>query len=152
MLTPNDIADRLEALARERFPGEEVHRELTPQGFTRPCTLIVQDACKGDVSFGTGTVELRPTFTLTTYVETDEYHHSHLPELHRRQMALVGLLLPGYVRVGDRAPKVSAITMDGGYDFDTVTVTFAYTLDRKDFTDTPRPARMERLHLNEEEI
>ena len=83
MLIPTDIADRLEELVREKFPGEDVHRELCPQGFQRPCTLIVQEAFEGDVEYGSNLVELRPVFTLTTFVEVDDYHHSHLRPLHR---------------------------------------------------------------------
>lgn len=133
MLTPNDIGDRLEELVRERFPGEEVYRELCPQGFARPCTLIVQEPFEGDANFGAGVVELRPVFTLTTFVETDDYHYSHLAPMHLRQMALTGLFLPGYIRVGGRAPHVTKLALAGGYDYDKVMVTFSVTLDRSDF-------------------
>lgn len=151
MITPNDIADRLEALIREKFPGEEVYRELCPQGFARPCSLIVLDGCTGVVGYGTQIVEFRPTFTMTTFVTVDEYHHSHLAELHRRQMILTGLLLPGYIRVGDRAPKVADdIQMTGGYDYDTVTVTFSYTLSRQDFEEIEQKPDMLELHLRTE--
>lgn len=158
MVTPNDILEALAELAEETSPGEPVYRNLTPQGFTRPSTLIVLDQCEGDANFGTGVVELRPQFTLTTFVDVDEYHHSHLAELHRRQMALTGLFLPGYVRVKDpaepegrgRAPKVTALKLAGGYDYDTVTVTFSLTLSRKDFMDTEQRPVMETLHLRQE--
>lgn len=150
MIVPNDIGDELEKLVGGKFPGEEIYRELTPQGFSRPSTLIVLDGCEGEVAYGTQIIELRPTFTLTTYVEADEYHHSHLAALHLRQMTLVGLLLPGYVRVADRAPKVRELTLGGGYDYDTVTVTFSYTLSRKDFEEIEQQQVMLQLHLREE--
>lgn len=151
MLTPNDIADRLDELIREKFPGETVYRELVPQGFERPSNLIEQDACKGVVAYGTQIVELRPVFTLTTFVEVDEYHHSHLAELHRRRMILTGLLLPGYIKVGDRAPKVADdIQLAGGFDYDTVTVTFSYTLSRQDFDEIEQKPDMLDLHLRTE--
>lgn len=150
MLTPNDIADRLQELAEKKFPGEQVYRELVPRDFKRPCNLIVLDNCGVDVGYGCNLVELQPTITITTFVETDEYHHSHMPVMHARQAMLAGLLLPGYVKVGDRAPKVTEMVLDGGYDYDTVTVTFSYVVDRREFMDILQAPIMGQLHMNEE--
>lgn len=130
MIAGNDIADRLEELVMELFPEDPVYRELCPNGFTRPCTLIVQDGCEVGVGYSPRLVELRPTFTLTAFVEVDEYHHSHLTELHRRQTALLGLFLPGYIKAAGRAPKVDKLNLGGGYDYDTVTVRFSVIVDR----------------------
>ncbi len=148
MITPNDIMDRIAELVAEKFPWEDIHRELCPQGFTRPCTLIVQDECTCNVGFGPGIVELVPVFTLTTFVETDEYHHSHLAGMHQRQMALASLFLPGYLKVGDRAPKVTGLKLAGGYDYDTVTVTFSYTLLRSEFEEAVTAPLMEHFQFN----
>lgn len=150
MLTPNDIADRLQELASEKFPGEEIYRELVPRDFKRPCNLIGLDNCEVDVGYGSNLVELQPTIIMTTFVETDEYHHSHLAAMHARQATLAGLLLPGYIKVGDRAPKVIKLVLAGGYDYDTVTATFSYALDRGEFMDILRLPMMGQLHLNEE--
>lgn len=150
MLTPNDILDRLEELVRENFPGETVYRDLTPEDFERPSNLIVLDSCKGQINFGTKVVELWPVVTLTTFVLVDEYYHSHLAALHLRQMTLTGLFLPGYIKVGDRAPHVDEVSLDGGFDYDTVTATLRYTLSRSDFESMPQLPKMEQLHLNEE--
>jgi hypothetical protein len=154
MLTPNDIADQIEALVREKFPGEPVYRDLTPNQFQRPSTLIVQEPWEADAEFGPFVLNFQPVFTLTTFVPVDEYHHSHLAPMHLRQMALAGLFLPGYVLVGDRAPHVERLTMGGGFDFDTVTVAMQYTLDRNDFMEldtAPLAERMRfRLNVNEE--
>ena len=150
MILPNDILDRLKGMVEEKFPGETVYTNLTPSEFARPSTLIVQDGCDVDISVGTKLIEMRPTFTLTTFVEVDEYHHSHLGALDLRQMKLVSLLIPGYIKVGDRAPKVQTVKLDGGYDYDTVTVTFSYTLDRREFEEIKLDPTMGELHLNEE--
>lgn len=151
MITPNDIADRLEELVNDEFPGEEVYRNLVPTDFVRPSTLIVQETSTGKVDLGCNVIEMVATFTLTTFVTADEYHHSHLQELHLRQMRLVRLLLPGFIKVDDRAPKVRGeIKLGGGFDYDTVTVSFAYTLDRTDFLNIPQLPVMTQLHLNEE--
>lgn len=133
MITGNDIGDRLEELVRELFPGETVYRELCPAGFARPCTLIVQDECTVNVGYSPAAAELRPVFTLTTFVEVDEYYHSHLSELHRRQTKLLGLLMPGYITAGKRSPKVAAVKLGGGYDYDTVTVTFSVAVGKAEF-------------------
>lgn len=157
ILTPNDILEQLKKLVQQKFPGEDVHLNLCPEGFTRPCTLIELDGCPGNVGYGCQTVELRPTVRLTTFVETDAYHHSHLKELHVRQMTLLGLFLPGYVKVGDRAVKVGPggqenelIRLDGGWDYDTVTVPLAYTLDRGDFENIPQLPAAGELHIRQE--
>ena len=152
MILPNDILDRLKEMIEEKFPGETVYTNLTPSDFVRPSTLIVQDGCDVDVSMGTKLIEMRPTFTLTTFVEVDEYHHSHLSALDLRQMKLVSLLIPGYIKIGDRAPKVAAINLGGGYDYDTVTVTFRYTLDRREFEESKLVPIMGELHLKKEVI
>lgn len=150
MLFPGDISDRLEELLSEKFPNEKVYQELCPSGFGRPCNLIEQGECEVDVSMGTKLIELRPTFTITTFVEVDEYHHSHIAAMHQRQMQIVSLLLPGYIKVGDRSPRVAAVKMGGGYDYDTVTVTFSYTLDRREFEEIKLDPTVGELHLNEE--
>ena len=156
MVTPNDILDALEALVREKFPEEEVYRERVPSGFQRPSTIIILEPFEGDANFGTGVVELRPVFTLTTFVEVDEYHHSHLRALHQRQLVLAGMFMPGYIRVKDpddpngkgRAPHVTELKLAGGYDYDTVTVTFSLTLSRADFMEAETAPMMEHFNFN----
>ena len=150
MLTPNDIADRLEELIREKFPGEDVYRELVPSGYERPSNLVVYDGGSVDIGHGCRSVELRLQYTMTTFVVVDEYHHSHLAALHLRQMALAGLLLPGFIKVKDRAPKVGEVKLEGGYDYDTVTVTFHVTLDRGEFEQITQSSEMLDLHLRTE--
>lgn len=157
MVTLNDILEQLKKLVREKFPGEDVHLNLCPQGFTRPCTLIELDGCTGNVGHGCQSVELRPTVRLTTFVEVDEYHRSHLVALHLRQMTLLGLFLPGCIRVKDRAVKVGQggredelIQLDGGWDYDTVTVPLVYTLDRADFEDIQQQPMAGELHIRQE--
>ena len=150
ILAPADIGDKLEELIHGLFPGETTYRELVESDFDRPSNLIVQEECKGIVGYGCNNVELQPVFTVTTYVPVDEYHNSHLNALHERQMRLLGLLMPGYIRVKDRAAKVIGVDLGGGYDFDTVTVKFSYVLDRNDFIEIEQRPLMQTLHTNEE--
>lgn len=153
MVTNNDIADAIAALVERKFPGESVYRDFTPANFERPSTLVELSGGKFYPNFGCGTVELRPQFTLTTFVPANAYHQPEtVSELTRRQMILLGLFLPGYVKVKDRAPHV----MDGGelingLDYAAVTVTFSYTLSREEFEQISAQApMMERLHIRQE--
>lgn len=153
MITPIDIFERVKELVAEEFPGEKIYEDLVPEGFERPSTMIALAGVTADVAAGCNAVEILTTLQLVTHVETDKYHHSHLAALHLRQMRLLKLLLPGYITVGDRAPKVRGkIDLAGGYDYDTVKVTFAHTLSREDFMNIPQLPLMEHLHINEEVI
>lgn len=105
MITNNDIADAIAALVEKAFPGEKLYRDFTPSGFERPSNLLEISGGKFYPNAACGAVELRPQFTLTTFVEVDPYHQQDDQELTRRQMTLLGLFLPGYVKVRDRAPR-----------------------------------------------
>lgn len=151
MITNNDIADAIAALVEQAFPGEPVYRDFTPANFQRPSHLVELSGGRFFPNFGCGTVELRPQFTLTTFVKVDQYHQQDDMELTRRQMILLGLFLPGYIRVKDRAPKV----LDGGellngLDYAGVTVPFSYTLSREDFMNLPQLPEMGKLQIRQE--
>lgn len=150
MITPNDILQKLAAMVGEKFPGEQVYQDLTPTDFQRPSSLVVYDGGKVDVGCGCQTVELRLQYTLSTFTPVDAYGHSDTEALHIRQMALIGMLLPGYIKVKGRAPKVGEVKLDGGYDFDSVTVTFHIALDRSEFEAIAQHSDMLTLHLRTE--
>lgn len=151
MITNNDIADAVAALVAEKFPGEPVYRNYTPTGFQRPSNLVEISGGKIYPNFGCGTVELRPQITLTTFVEVDPYHQQDDQELTRRQMTLLGLFLPGYVKVKDRAPHVlDEGEMENGLDFAAVTVTLSYTLGRQEFMEIQQAPDMGTLHIRQE--
>ena len=149
-ITPNDIMDRFETLIGEAFPGETVYRNLVEEGFSRPSNLIEYEGGSVDVGYGSNVVQMADRFKLTTFVTVDPYHNSHLADLHLRQMKIIGLLVPGFIKVKDRAPKVGPVETEGGFDYDSVTVTVMYTLDRNDFLNIPQRPNMETLHLTEE--
>ena len=153
MITNNDIADAISALVGKTFPGEPVYRDYTPADFQRPSYLVEISGGKFYPNFGGGSVELRPRLTLTTFVKTDPYHQQDDQDLTRRQMALIGLFLPGYIRVKDRAPHVlDEGEMENGLDYAALTVTLSYTLGRDEFMEIQQaPASlMEHLHLRQE--
>ena len=143
MITNNDIADAIQALVEKEFPGEPLYRDYTPAGFQRPSTLLEVSGGKFYPNASCGAVEVRPQFTLTTFVPVDEYHQQDDSELTRRQMRLMGLFLPGYVKVKDRAPQ-------NGLDFAAITVALSYTLDRREFMELQRAQDMGTLHIRQE--
>lgn len=151
MITNNDIAAAIAALVEEAFPGEPLYRDYTPTGFQRPSNLVELSGGKVYPNFGCGTVELCPQVTLTTFTPADPYHQQDDQELTRRQMTLLGLFLPGYIRVKDRAPHVlDEGEMENGLDFAAVTVTLSYTLDRSEFMEAQQLPDMGALRIRQE--
>lgn len=151
MITNNDIADAIQALVEKEFPGEPLYRDYTPTGFQRPSNLLEVSGGKFYPNAACGSVEVRPQFTLTTFVTVDEYHQQDDSELTRRQMRLMGLFLPGYVKVKDRAPHVlDEGEMENGLDFAAITVALSYTLDRREFMELQRAQDMGMLHIRQE--
>lgn len=151
MITNNDIADAVEALVKKAFPGGPVYRDYTPTDFQRPSNLVEISGGKFYPNASCGSVELRPQLTLTTFVEVDPYHQQDDQELTRRQMILLGLFLPGYVKVKDRAPHVlDEGEMENGLDFAAITVTLSYTLSRQEFMEIQQLPDMGTLHIKQE--
>lgn len=148
MIAPQDILDRLKELVQEKFPGEPVYMDKVPDSFDRPSNLIALGKCSGNAEMAPGIVELTPVITLTTFATVDAYHNSHMRELNNRQMILTGILLPGYIKVKDRAPKVKGLALESGYDFASVTVTFSVTLDRDDFMELEQAPMAEHLSIH----
>lgn len=153
MITNHNISDAIAALVEKTFPGEPVYRDYTPAGFQRPSNLVELTGGKFYPNFGCGSVEIRPRFTLTTFVEVDPYHQQDDSELTRRQMLLLGLFLPGYIKVRDRAPHVlDEGELDNGLDYASLTVTLSYTLDRQEFMEIQRLPEMGGLQIRQEVI
>lgn len=151
MITNNDIADAIAALVEKAFPGELLYRDYTPSGFQRPSNLLEITGGKFYPNASCGSVELRPQFTLTTFTKVDSYHQQDDQELTRRQMILLGLFLPGYVKVKDRAPHVlDEGEMENGLDFAALTVTLSYTLSRQEFMELQQLPDMGTLHIRQE--
>ena len=150
MITNNDIADAIAALVEKEFPGEKLYRDFTPTGFERPSNLVEISGGKFFPNASCGAVELRPQLTLTTFVKVDSYHQQDAQELTRRQMILMGLFLPGYIKVKDRAPHVLEGEMENGLDYAAITVTLSYILDRCEFMELQQLPDMGTLHIRQE--
>lgn len=151
MITNNDIADALGALVEQAFPGEKLYWDFVPTGFERPSSLIQMLDGKAHPNFSCGSVEIRPRFMLSTFVPVDAYNHGDSMELTRRQMLLLGLFLPGYVRVKDRAPHVlDEILMESDLDAASIIVPFSYILSREEFMELTQRPDMGTLHIRQE--
>lgn len=134
-MKPSDIQAALVERLKEAFPGEAVYTDLTPRDFERPSNLVELAGMELD-ALGTGlsAVQLRWRWRLTTFCQVDQVHDSHLPELDLRAMLVMSLFGAGYVRVKDRALKVTACTADtGSYDAAEVTAVLSLTVDRSEF-------------------
>ena len=113
MLYPQDIIDRLKELVEERFPGEPVYLDALPNGFERPSNYIQLQTFLGDAGFAPRLVEFSPVIALTTFPEADAYKNSDQREVNRRQMLLTAILMPGFIKVKGRAPKVARLELVG---------------------------------------
>lgn len=136
IVTPNMIMSAIKEKLSEAFPGEIIYENLTPVGFERPSNMMELTGMSLDpLSMGSGAVNLQYKFKITTYCQVDEVHDSHLPTLDLRCMTIMGAFAAGYVKAGDRAPKVTACAAntDGLYDYAEVQLTFALTVDRSEF-------------------
>ena len=135
MILPKDIQAAVRAKLEEVFPGEMIYEDLVPSGFTRPSNLVELGKISLDpLSLGNGAVSLRYEFKLTTFCEVDQVHNSHLPTLDLRAMTIMGAFASGYLKVADRAPKITALAADTSlYDAAEVQLVLTLTVDRKDF-------------------
>ncbi|WP_455581199.1 hypothetical protein [Dysosmobacter sp.] len=134
-ITPDIISEALRQRVEETFPGEAIYENLMPEDFQRPSNLLELVKIELDpLSMGQGTVLLRYQYKITTFSEVDKVHDSHLPTLDLRAMLLLGAFASGYVKVGDRAPKVSSLTANTSlYDAAEVMLTLTLPVDRSDF-------------------
>lgn len=152
MLYPQDIIDRLKELVEEKFPGEPVYLDPLPNGFERPSNYIQLQKFPGDAGFAPRLVEFSPVIALTTFPEIDAFKHSSQREVNRRQMLLTAILMPGFVKVKDRAPKVAKLELEGGWDFASVTVTFSYAVSREEFLELEEAPAMEEFRFTERPV
>ena len=148
MLYPQDIIDRLKELVEEKFPGEPVYLDTLPNGFARPSNYITLGKFTGDAGFAPRLVEFSPVIELVTFPERDAHALSSQREVNRRQMLLTAILMPGFIKVKGRAPKVAKLALEGGTDFASVTATFSYAVSREEFLELENAPVMEEFAFN----
>lgn len=125
-MTQLDIMDGMIRRLRDRWPEMICYTDYVPQGFERPAFLVevgkvVQEEAGGfDTRF---TMEGK----ITIYLETDLYHHSHVPALCQREAEVMALFSHGYFPVGDRNPHVDRIQGEHDYDKAQVALSISFS-------------------------
>lgn len=147
MLTPQNIMDRLTELIKDQFPGEAVYAERVPDNFARPSTYVELVSSRGNFGFGPSAVEIMPVIKVTIFSKVDDYRNSDPHELHDRLMTIIGVLIPGYIKVGARAPKIQDVTFEVGLDYAVLTTSWRYALDRSEFIRKEQVPPAEHLNL-----
>lgn len=148
MIMPADITAALREALKAAFPGEPVYEDVTPRDFARPSNLLELTGITLEAGYGCGAAALRFTYLITTFSQVDEVHDSHLPLLDLRAMTVLAAFGAGYVKVGDRAPKVEKLKADtSNYDSAAVTLELSLAVDRGGFTPEAIWPLMEILHL-----
>ncbi len=135
IVTPEILQAALVKRLEEVFPGEPIFQDVTRRDFQRPSSLVeLQGLDLDPLTLGHGSVLLRYRFKLTTFAQVDEIHDSHLPVLAARAMLLLGAFAAGYLKAGDRAPKVTKLQADTSlYDCAEISVAFELAIDRREF-------------------
>lgn len=129
MTTTNQIRDTVGQLLKGKYPDRTQYVNRCPKDFARPSFWIeVAKDKQDDVNWST--IRHQVHFLLTCFVFMDSFNNGDDLELTDLQDAVIGLFSAGYIRVGDRAIKVSASA--GGHDNDRsyVDLQFDYFDDR----------------------
>lgn len=167
-------ADLMEAVEKELnrlYPGEPVYWDYLPKDFKRPCFTLECPRTAG-IDMNAVLVQREADILVTCMVKTDAYGDSSRKELTRRQSTVTDLFAQGFLRVKDRAVKVSG--EKGAQDpvLATVTGLFSWADGRPGYVDPEAPydpdnpydpndpnapagakiPRMENFEINEEEI
>lgn len=115
MPTINDIVVEINRRLMSAYSTQTVYTNRCPEKFDRPSFLIEAIRINND-SANRKTVKTVAYFTITCIEPVDEYWNSDSAALLDVQEKVLQLFRAGYLKVGDRALKVSAST--GGADFD----------------------------------
>lgn len=99
-----------------------------------------------------GAVTLQLTAHVVCFEAVDDYHDSQLEALNIRQMAVLGLFAPLFLRVGDRALDVVKLSgTAGGRDWIDVTAVLEWDEDLEEFLMPAVLPTMEDIKLKLEE-
>lgn len=136
MITKSKAADAVAALLHDAYPDEDIHLDLCPAKFVRPCMLLETPRVQRN-PVNCNTVEDRIDLTITVFAASDDYHHSAAKELALRQEAVLELFRGGVLRVEDRAARCAASA--GGMDFDRawIDLTIVYWEKRRETETIP---------------
>lgn len=149
VILPEDISLAIQTRLNEVFLGETVYIDLAPRNFKRPSNLIELDKLSLDpLSHGLSAIDLLYHYKISTFSTVDEVHVSHLPVLNLRAMMVAGAFAAGFLRVKDRALKITGIAADTSlFDCAEIKLTLAIALDRASFVETELYNLMQTLEL-----
>ena len=127
-----EICDIIDALRREihaAFPKPKQYINLCPDKFTRPAFLIEYVTTTArDASFGC--LDVTQYFTITCFLQVGELHETDTKGILSMQEGVIKLFRKGYLRVKDRAIKVSASTGGRNWDEAYIDIQFQYQDER----------------------
>ena len=98
-----------------------MYTDLIPRDFARPCNMVgLARIAMDPLACGLSGVELLYQYKITTFSTVDEVHHSHLPLLDLRAMAVMGacpLLADSSLAVSSLPRAVrSSLTSHSGWE------------------------------------
>ena len=147
MITPDDFMAAIKAGLAEQFPGEPIYENVTPKNFKRSSNLVELAGIRMRESKPNATTLLF-TYKITDFVPVDDYRNSDSALLDFRTMTIVGWVFgSGYLRVGDRAPRVESIQTEHNFDYTETTVVLSCTFDRSEFQPSETLPIMEQLQM-----
>lgn len=147
MVTQADIVAAVKSAIEKKYPAEIVYENIVPNRFERP-SFFVESTGISLTASTTETVTFRSSVRVTCFENVDEYHNSQLASLGIRQLAVMGLFAPLYIRVGSRALDVVKLTgTPGGADWTDVTVELEWDEDIAAFQDIKELPTMENLSM-----
>lgn len=151
MITLNDIVSAVKGKLLGKYPGETVYTNVVPSRFDRP-SFLVEGLGLTLATESTGAVVLTARIHIVCLENVDDYHNSQTESLNIRQMAVMGLFAPLYLRVGDRALDV--VKLEGGavgQDWADVTVTLVWEEDLAEFEQIAQLPKMQTVAIRLEE-
>jgi len=137
----------IKAELAEQFPGEQIYENVTPKNFKRPSNLVELAGIRAG-AIAPNVITLLFTYKVTDFVPVDDYHNSDTALLDFRTMTIVGWVFgSGFLRVGDRAPRVESIQTAHNFDFTETTVVLSCAFDRSEFQPSETLPIMEQLQM-----
>lgn len=124
-MTLQNIVEGVSAALETAWPEAPVYRNRRPKGFAAPSFLVeggpvTQDEMGGQMEQFTAKVRV------TAFLPVDAYHNADTDALSARMSEIMALFAGGWVQIGARAPHVTALTGDYGFDYAEVTASLRW--------------------------
>lgn len=143
-LSSVDIMEAVEKGLNRLYPGEPVYWDYLPKDFKRPCFALECPRTAG-TDMNAVLVQREADILVTCMAKADAYGDSSRKELARRQSAVLDLFAQGFLRVKDRAVKLSGEKGEQTPELATVTGLFSWVDERPAYVDPE--AQIGRAHV-----